>query len=296
MSSIDKVAVKYCTLCRHNESEHLMTHIPQASRPSNVWVRCRVCGLVYANPRPSDEWLHDYYSNGGYRMMVFGTNDPVASIQDEVERSSRLATVVQRMTTKVERHLDIGSSTGAMLATVHGLYESEEVGIELSQSYRDKTLELFAEAEAQLPRLYTTLDDVEDETFDLITAIHVLEHMTDPVSFLNEAYGLLTDNGLLIVEVPNLYGGPTSPLMFPHLYGFSHQTLMHMLEEVGYAVLDVESYGAFPPYYTAPAHMTAIAGKRKEHKDWVMNRINRSEEHKSRIKMAIARSEGYSVG
>lgn len=41
------------------------------------------------------------------------------------------------------------------------------------------------------------------ERFDTITMINVLEHVVDPVGVLQKAAGLLNENGVLIVHVPN---------------------------------------------------------------------------------------------
>lgn len=46
-------------------------------------------------------------------------------------------------------------------------------------------------------------DFVTEERFDTITMINVLEHVIDPVLVLRKAAGLLSDNGILLVHVPN---------------------------------------------------------------------------------------------
>ena len=41
-------------------------------------------------------------------------------------------------------------------------------------------------------------------SFDVVTLFHVLEHLVDPDSTLTEVRRLLTPNGRLLLEVPNL--------------------------------------------------------------------------------------------
>ncbi|MDH5573814.1 MAG: class I SAM-dependent methyltransferase, partial [Gammaproteobacteria bacterium] len=45
--------------------------------------------------------------------------------------------------------------------------------------------------------------DFKNEKFDVITLWHVLEHIDDPVYLFNKLYNLLSDNGILVVQVPN---------------------------------------------------------------------------------------------
>jgi 2-polyprenyl-3-methyl-5-hydroxy-6-metoxy-1,4-benzoquinol methylase len=42
-----------------------------------------------------------------------------------------------------------------------------------------------------------------NQTFDTITMLNVLEHVVDPVKVLQKAASLLSDNGILLVHVPN---------------------------------------------------------------------------------------------
>ena len=42
-----------------------------------------------------------------------------------------------------------------------------------------------------------------DERFDTITMINILEHVLDPINILRKAANLLSDNGILLIHVPN---------------------------------------------------------------------------------------------
>lgn len=46
-------------------------------------------------------------------------------------------------------------------------------------------------------------DFVTEERFDTITMLNVLEHVVDPVEVLKKAASLLSENGVLLVHVPN---------------------------------------------------------------------------------------------
>lgn len=53
--------------------------------------------------------------------------------------------------------------------------------------------------------VYTSLEELEKKrnTYDLITAFHVIEHISDPVSMIRNLSKLLTNGGELIIEVPS---------------------------------------------------------------------------------------------
>ena len=51
-------------------------------------------------------------------------------------------------------------------------------------------------------------DKILEENFDLITIVHVLEHLDNPRKKISELKNLLSEKGVIYAEVPNLYGFP----------------------------------------------------------------------------------------
>ena len=49
----------------------------------------------------------------------------------------------------------------------------------------------------------TTLSELNEDKFDLITLNHVFEHLNDPINILVELQKYLKDDGILIIEVPH---------------------------------------------------------------------------------------------
>ena len=87
------------------------------------------------------------------------------------------------------------------------------------------------------------------QRYEAIWLSNVLEHVADPVKLLNQIKGLLHENGLLVVTVPNDFsalqeflvtqGKVESPywIALPdHLAYFDKDTLRHTATHVGYEV------------------------------------------------------------
>ena len=73
--------------------------------------------------------------------------------------------------------------------SVTGL-EQEEA---LKESFSDRQLNVFSDI----------MDIPRSKKYDIITAFHVIEHLSDPVSTLIELSKLLKNNGEIIIEVPS---------------------------------------------------------------------------------------------
>jgi SAM-dependent methyltransferase len=75
-----------------------------------------------------------------------------------------------------------------------------------------------------------------ENSFDVITIWHVLEHTEDPFFVLGKLRSLLKPDGVLVVEVPNIEAtcqSPSSTFHEAHLYNFNLATLRRMGEKAG---------------------------------------------------------------
>ena len=93
--------------------------------------------------------------------------------------------------------LDFGCGTGNFL-NIAKAYAKEVTGIEL-----EKDLQPFFEKNNL--NVFTSLDDAKkiNKKWDVITSFHVVEHLHDPRNILEQLSCLLSDDGKLIIEVPN---------------------------------------------------------------------------------------------
>ena len=230
--------VAECPLCS-SPKKHLFETIEDSDQIVAFHI-CNRCGLVYQSPRMDEDELAQFYERE-YRIQRQETEDPIE--KDLLMQDARARTVlgmVQPHLSAVTRHLDIGSSSGALLQRFHEQYECASVGVEPGDAYRR-----FSQSRGL--RIYPSLDtlSVADEApFDLISMLHVLEHVKDPVHTLRSLReSTMKAGGYLLLEVPNLIDHEC--LELSHLYAFTRSTLREIVRQAGFHVLWTKAHGSF---------------------------------------------------
>ncbi len=245
------VEVLACPLCR---SDHLLQFADLQEDDHRIQYRlCGRCGLVVQSPRMDSEELASFYASG-YREAVQGTEEPTAKdLGVQRARAAALVDFCRGVIPRVSRHLDIGSSSGAVLEAFDLEYGCRGIGVEPGHAYRASSAQRGLE-------VYSALEEVDPSlasAFDLITMSHVLEHLEDPVAYLKDlARRWLAPQGSVLIEVPNLYGHPS--LELSHLVAFSRSTLGEALRIAGFGIIKLETHGR-PRSRLIPLYLTALA-------------------------------------
>ena len=185
---------------------------------------CRRCGLVWSNPRPSEEEVRRYYSRE-YRLDYKGQAAP--SLR-HIARSGRGALNRYRSLSPFlkpgDRLLDAGAGGGEVVYVLRTLGFDAE-GLEPDEQYAGHARETLG-----VPVSTGFVQDVSFPagSFNVITMYHALEHVEDPVGILATLRGWMAEGGLLLVEVPNVEARCISPahrFHFAHFYNFNRVTL-----------------------------------------------------------------------
>lgn len=204
--------------------------------------RCARCTMVYVNPQPSPDAIRATYD----RPDVLTTGPKKAWFAHDPEGRARLwqarLASVEALAAK-GRLLDVGCGMGDFLqVAVAAGWEAEgtEVSEPCATFVRQKVgcqVHTYRHQVAEL--------GLPGDSFDVITAWHVVEHLPQPVPELCEMARVVRSGGLVVVEVPNVdyYRHPsyTEPLHAQlHLQHFSAATLRRALETAGLGVLHIE--------------------------------------------------------
>ncbi len=232
-------------------------------------VECRDCGYVFVSPRPSLSDLKQYYSKPSkYDVWL-----------DQIEARDVLWGRRLKKIRRVKRPgklLDVGAGIGQLLHKARQDFEEVD-GLEISSSAIAIAREKYGLSIRQ-----GTIEELDfNKKYENITLFHVLEHVHDPRFVLEKCKSLLSENGMLIVAVPNdlksmelrlrnlkrkigKFGIP--PIVLDgsvdeiHLSQFTTASLVRSLEGLGFNVVEA----SLDPYFAVSgfklwAHKTYYA-------------------------------------
>lgn len=166
--------------------------------------RCRHCGLgrtvnrATVPPQEKDLYGEAYFNGSGASEHDFSAD--FMRQQDRVRFTAELDEIEKR--TGKGKILDIGCATGEFL--FHARQRGWRVyGYDVSSYAIKQVTERIEGAVVATGEL--GVDTFPDESFDVITLHHVLEHVDAPHQLIQTSIlPLLKKNGLMLVEVPNL--------------------------------------------------------------------------------------------
>jgi trans-aconitate methyltransferase len=253
--------VQNCPLCDSTQSHLFDQRDFHGEQVTNRI--CANCGLVFQSPRMSDEQLDAFYEQE-YRQLYQGSQDPSAKDLDvQRQRAEALLSFTRVNRAVFTHHLDIGCSAGVLLKCFQDAFKSQPTGIEPGKAYR-------IYAQRQGLRVYASLEGLQSAAitkFDLISMIHVLEHIPDPVTYLAHIrQQFLSPSGWLLVEVPNLYAHDCFEVA--HLVAYSPHTLGQMLGKAGYTIHALQEHGK-PRSSLIPLYITVLARPLNPESDFV---------------------------
>lgn len=214
-------------------------------------VQCIACELVYLRERPDRLALEAYY------RKIYAVGEPTAAPsvrlpeslevleEDPAFRAARraplLMAAMERAAKPLRQVVDVGCGWGGLLleARDRGL---DTIGFELTESNvafgrsilgLDLRLQPFPES------------DIPEGSSDVVTFVHSLEHVPDPLTYLEKAAYVLRDGGVLAVVVPNIASlcstamGESWPWLERdwHYYHFTPATLRALAIQAGFEVL-----------------------------------------------------------
>ena len=219
-----------CNLCGAGDYEVVATS-DRDGHPLRT-VMCRVCGLVWVNPRPSVEDINAYYATE-YRADYTGAAAPplrkiVRGMLGALDRRRALRPLLRDGAALV----DVGCGAGEFVYLLRRRHVDAS-GIEPGREYAE-----FARQTLGIPIQTATVENaiVAPGSQDVVTMFHALEHVPDPKRVLATVRGWLKKGGLLVVEVPNVEStvqAPSHKFHYAHLHHFTGWTLGALGEAAG---------------------------------------------------------------
>jgi 2-polyprenyl-3-methyl-5-hydroxy-6-metoxy-1,4-benzoquinol methylase len=145
-----------------------------------------------------------------------------------------------------KRFLDAGCATGALLEKIRERGWDVR-GVEISAQMAEYAVKTRGLRVSTLP---LEANGFAENSFDLIHASHLIEHLNNPAGFVRCARRILDTDGLLLITTPNiagiqarLFGGRWRSAIYDHLCLFSTKTLGRLLRREGFAVEQIVTWG-----------------------------------------------------
>lgn len=169
--------------------------------------------------------------------------------------------ILREKVKKGSKLLDVGCATGKYLRMCDQ-YGLKTYGIDFSKKLLKKAKKI---TKAKL--LLGSAEDLsayKANSFNTITGFDVIEHLSSPYTFAQQAYNILKPGGKIILTTPNLnslgrlvmgkkwhgYSDTT------HRYLFTPESLAYTLESVGFKITKLES-----PFHPLPKIIQAFVNK-----------------------------------
>ena len=168
------------------------------STPDNYfYFSCKYCNSVFIDPIPLHK-LNIIYPDNYYSYNI--KNNFISKIKDQIDKYK-----FRNILSKIEKSeisiLDIGGGDGHKLDLCKSI--DSRVSSTTIIDINNKVQSL-----AQSKGHYFILSSVEDYNFarkyDLVLAYNLIEHLNNPKHFLSKISGLLDDDGLLVIQTPNI--------------------------------------------------------------------------------------------
>jgi len=216
-----------CYICKSDSYTSFASILNDSYGETFSIVECD-CGFSYLNPRPKPEEMEKYYNTVDYHPHSKG-NGFVYSLYKIVQKITfrgKYKTLKKYTTTDI-KHLDYGGGDGKFSKYLN-LYNSVS-----STSYDP----YFNGSDSP---------DLKNNSFNVITLWHVLEHAYDLDLLFENLERMLSDSGKLFIAVPNInaierkyFDTNWAAYDLPrHLYHFSSDSLDRLLENKKYRIIN----------------------------------------------------------
>lgn len=221
---------------------------------------CGSCGFCFVNPRPSFQFLMNYYSLFGHSNDYAGKKAPDLEFVLEKEKTDPNSTIDARRliktikslarNTKSNKFLDVGCGYGVFSKEAMGA-GFDVIALELAKNERE-----IAKGMTGLDPIATSFEDFDcaPESVGVVFMSQILEHALDINLWIQKSRNLLVDNGIMAIALPN-YGSifrmimqDKEPYICPpaHLNFFNPRSLSTLLEKHGFAVEAVQWVSRIP--------------------------------------------------
>lgn len=180
-----------CNFCGEDTYTILFTHATSRTK----MVKCKKCGLIYLNPCLSDKDLTEFYEKS------FAEWTKRCGLEDANRNKATINYILKLIGESKARGkiLDLGCATGNFLSAA-GDMGWDTYGVDIS------TTAIHIAQNRGLTNMFASkIEDINfpDDFFDVVVALHTLEHVSNLVKTIREIRRILKKGGMVVIKVPN---------------------------------------------------------------------------------------------
>ena len=240
-----------CYLCGSNSSTQKEGRVRDNSKLKIL--ECCVCGLVYLDS--NDHIKDEFYEQSNMHKSNLN-QDRLLKIEEwlkltELDDQRRFEMIKNTLVNKSV--LDFGCGAGGFLRKSQRI-ASKVFGIELEErvrKYWESEITIFKDVNSLKNKF-----DLKENSIDVITSFHVLEHLKDPMNILLELKEIVKQDGIIIIEVPNsndalltMYESKKFQefsYWSQHLYLFNSGTIKLLAKKAGLKLISLKHIQRYP--------------------------------------------------
>ena len=230
-------------------------------------LQCQSCELIYSDKLPSKSELNEYYSSGLYYDKVSDPFEPEILKFSFKLSQSRLKLIFSHLNfSSAPKIIDIGAGNAQLgLALQQSneafTYDAVEPDEEVSNKYG-----------YHVKQKFTDINQIKVGAYDLGVMNQVLEHIPDPVDFLDSVCRLLKPDGYMYIDVP-FEDYLFKPSLEPHILFWNKKSMSVLLKKARLQMIFCDSAGM--PHSLAKRFFSRQSFNQKIRNPWIyLEKIN----------------------
>ncbi len=204
--------------------------------------KCKQCRVLFTSPVPHESQIGEYYKDESY-ISHSNTGKGLIARFYKIVRKRTMAEKYQLIRKHSNQQngfiLDVGAGTGSFVENMrrHGW---QVLGLEPDEGARNVALREFKLELRKSEELF----EIPEGKADVITLWHVLEHVHNLGSYMQQFHKILKDDGLLVLAMPNnrstdarIYGKYWAAWDVPrHIFHFNPDSVTWLAQNFGFKV------------------------------------------------------------
>jgi len=227
------------------DDDEIVPYFPRVRDRNDISVmRCAKSGVIFLSR--SDHIDIEHYSKQE-GLQYWEADDRRSAMLSGLEDAQRRVEQFKLIIAN-KKWVDIGTGAGGILDLLSPI-SSETVAVE-PQSFARKFLTEMGY------NVHASINDLQENYFEVVTLFHVLEHVTSPLAFLTTIKKKMTVGAKIIIEIPhardflisflNLQAFKSFTFWSEHLILHTRESITMLLEKAGFSNIIVKSFQRYP--------------------------------------------------